>query len=107
MCRAIESTGAFQHLRGTLLFRQREQHSSFFVCPCLLFDCSDPNDPLELRNPNAYVAIGRAMGLSPEKAADVIYRNPQRALEHASADCEICSFLERRKLEKGGVEIIA
>lgn len=47
------------------------------------------------------------MGLSPEKAVDAVYRNPQRALEHASRDWSNCLGVERRKAGKEGIEVIA
>lgn len=47
------------------------------------------------------------MGLSPEKAVDAVYRNPQRALEHASRDWGTCLGVERRKAGKEGIEVIA
>ena len=44
----------------------------------------NPISLLELRSPHEYVTIAKALGLPGDKANDVIYRNPQRALEHAS-----------------------
>ena len=68
--------------------------------------CRNPRDPLELGNPNAYVAIARTMGLTPEKAADVVYRNVHRALEHGSMGACYSSGVERRKAGKEGIEIV-
>ena len=56
---------------------------------------------LELRGPHEYVAIARALGLPSDKANDVVYHNPQKALEHASMARKIVLFVENRKFLKG------
>ncbi|KAK8830212.1 hypothetical protein WA577_005902, partial [Blastocystis sp. JDR] len=100
--KAINRGIMFEFSLASSFREQSNRRALFNNCEALFFFgrgnnilfSSDPNDPLELRNPNAYVAIGRAMGLSPEKAVDAVYRNPQRALEHA----------KRRKAGKEGIE---
>ena len=52
------------------------------------------------------MAIARTMGLTPEKAADVVYRNVHRALEYGSMGACYSSGVERRKAGKEGIEIV-
>lgn len=44
----------------------------------------NPLDPIELRSPQEYITIAKAVGLSADKANEAIHRNPQKALEHGS-----------------------
>ena len=83
----------------------RKQHAILSVMSEWFVEDRNPLDPIELRSPQEYITIAKAVGLSADKANEAIHRNPQKALEHGSFWIPSDWGIEKRKSEQK-VEII-
>lgn len=65
----------------------------------------NPLNPIELRSPQEYITLAKAVGLSADKANEAIYRNPLKALEHGRL-CAYCSLNVDSRKSKDLMEIL-
>ena len=103
--RSLSAPRSFCSFSAPFAVLARKQHTVLSVTTDGFVEGRNPLDPIELRSPQEYITIAKAVGLSADKANEAVHRNPLKALEHGSFWIGSHWSLEKRKAEEK-VEIL-
>ena len=82
--RSLSAPRSFCSVSASFAVLARKQHAVLSVATEGFVESRNPLDPIELRRPQEYITIAKAVGLSADKANEAVHRNPLKALEHGS-----------------------
>lgn len=82
--RSLGAPRSFCSFSAPFAVLARKQHAVLSVTTEGFVEGRNPLDPIELRSPQEYITIAKAVGLSADKANEAVHRNPLKALEHGS-----------------------